>query len=66
MIKKFCLSLLCIALAVPVLAQDKQRLKDASGVLKEVLNSNAGFPKPLWTRLFVSWSSRGSRRLAPV
>ncbi len=44
-IKKFCLSLLCIALAVPVLAQDKQRLRDASGVLKEVLNSKAGIPQ---------------------
>ncbi len=46
MSKKFCLSPLCIALAVPVLAQDKQRLKDASGVLQEVLNSNAAADKP--------------------
>ena len=45
MIKKFCLSLLCIALAVPVLAQDEQRLKDARGVLKEVLDSKDSIPQ---------------------
>jgi lipid-binding SYLF domain-containing protein len=45
MIKNCCLSLLCIALAMPVLAQDNQRLKDASGVLKEVLNSKTGIPQ---------------------
>lgn len=45
MIKKGCLSILCIVLAMPVFAQDKQRLKDASGVLKEVLDSKDSIPQ---------------------
>ena len=45
MIKKLCLSMFCVALAVPVLAQDKQRLNNSSGVLKEVLNSKGGIPQ---------------------
>ena len=45
MIKKCCLSILCIVLAIPAIAQEKQRLKDATGVVKEVLDSKDGIPR---------------------
>ena len=47
MVKKFWMSLLCIALALPALAEDKQRLKDASGVVKEVINTKNGIPQTM-------------------
>ena len=47
MIKKCCLSILYIVLAMPAFAQDKQRLKDASGVLKEVLDSKDSIPQTI-------------------
>ena len=43
--KKLWMSVLCIALAMPGLAQDNRRLQDASAVLKEVLNDSGGIPQ---------------------
>jgi lipid-binding SYLF domain-containing protein len=39
------MSVLCIALTTPLLAQDKRRLKDTSAVLKEALNNSGGIPQ---------------------
>ena len=45
MIKKCWLRILCIVLAMPAFAQDNQRLRDASGVLKEVFDSKDSIPQ---------------------
>ena len=43
--KKLWMSLLCMALTMPLLAQENRRLQNASAVVKEVLNNSGGIPQ---------------------
>ena len=44
------MTVLGIALTMPMLAQDKHRLNDASTVLKEVLNNSGDIPQAIWDK----------------
>jgi len=67
MIKKLCLNLICVALALPLVARKTSSdLAMRAGCSSKYRTATRAFRKLVWTNPFASRSSRVSKRLAPA